>query len=945
MNEPISDREKLWDMFLQRWPLEKLASLRLEEYASAKDSDCFTYWMEAQTTPLGSIWGGSAFKFGIFARGNTKDSQDGDGRSYSDKYAWYSKYGDNAEEAFQSVIHEVSRVARAARAGNLREVDEANLGTAFKWKIAFLYQNRDQPCVLPIYKESWLRLAAKSNEKRVSELQKILLGDRGSRNILEYGDEIWSKIQSEVATELTPEQAKSILDSSPHFSPIKTPTKKIAGYQTADGHQLALELTNNTTTIYASPGDWLNSIEDEFDSVVHYDSGKKRHSNFSANAPNLAIGNEIVKLVVPTKSSMETLCETYAGEGASHSLTTESQPRVSIMPPLNQILYGPPGTGKTYHTVNRALKILDPEYLMVQGADRTALKSRFDELCAEGRIAQVTFHQSFSYEDFVEGLRATSEDGQISYEIEDGIFKRMCLLDQAEVEIASTDEVEVLGKTIWKMSLGNTLRDDAIIYDHCIENNEIRLGYGGLIDFSSASSRKAVMEKFEQEGVELKDQDYRVAAVNTFRNQMHIGDLVVVSDGNIKFRAIGEITGEYQCAPDDSLGHYAQTRAVKWHRVWDRSLPFETLLKKKFSQMTLYQLKPKVIKLDKLKELFSGGSGGAKGNTLHSGMEIADGAYQIVSVTDDIVRVRSKKTESTIPLDMDMVRELVQRVQNKEITLSDIKEKRVFEKTSSSLEKFIVNGYPGLLARLVEHLIGSVGESKTAGSSAHIEPPKVLIIDEINRGNIASIFGELITLIESSKRAGNEEALEVLLPYSKDRFSVPKNLYIIGTMNTADRSIALLDTALRRRFEFEAMMPDPSLLDDIVVDGVQIGLLLSALNKRIELLYDRDHLLGHSFFMGLSNESSIANLRAVFERHILPTLEEYFFEDWSRIRQVLGDDLKQNKPQLLVSKYSLSEIESLLGQDVASEVGDGFYTYNLSALDNPETYIGIYHPD
>ena len=212
--------------------------------------------------------------------------------------------------------------------------------------------------------------------------------------------------------------------------------------------------------------------------------------------------------------------------------------------------------------------------------------------------------------------------------------------------------------------------------------------------------------------------------------------------------------------------------------------------------------------------------------------------------------------------------------------------------------------------------------------------PYVLIIDEINRGNTSRVFGELITLVETTKRAGTDEAMDAILPYSQEIFTVPDNLYIIGTMNTADRSLALMDTALRRRFDFIEMMPDPCLIRGVDekpldIDGIKIQEMLRAINDRIEALYDREHTIGHAFFMKLKDEPTVEKLASIFRNNILPLLEEYFFEDWEKIINVLGHS------------NIYQENEKLTQSQLGFEPSGKSYKRN-DVLLNKDTYINIY---
>ncbi|HIF9092062.1 TPA: AAA family ATPase [Photobacterium damselae] len=532
--------------------------------------------------------------------------------------------------------------------------------------------------------------------------------------------------------------------------------------------------------------------------------------------------------------------------GESHIMTSS----------LNQILYGPPGTGKTFHTIEAAVKAAEPTFYLdlnidqLKGAtqeQRAQLQSKFKELSDSKRIRFVTFHQSYGYEEFVEGVKAETVDEKINYKIESGIFKKAVESARAKrvSQLDLSSHYDLSNRKIWKMSLGNTQTDEGeMVFNECIENNYLLLGYGGNINFEGCNSTSKIKEKFIDAGYQLKPQDYNVTSVNTLVNKMSVGDIVIISDGNHKFKAIAEITSNYSFI-DDDRDWYFQKRDVKWLMIFDEARPVDELFSSSLSQMTLYNLKDSVISRDKLAHLLN--------------------------------------------------------------------------ESKQELEE--IKNY-------------------------------VLVIDEINRGNISKIFGELITLIEPSKRKGAEEALEVTLPYSGDIFSVPDNLHIIGTMNTADRSLAMMDTALRRRFDFVEMMPKPELFKNRKVRNIDLTELLTTLNKRIEVLYDREHTLGHAFLFPVYNEQDEGKafelLKAAFKNKIIPLLEEYFFDDWNKIRLVLGDNQKETA-LCFVTKQEDS-YESLFGTNHGLNLyEDTKVTFQLASFDGhdsvwdqPEAYIAIY---
>lgn len=463
------------------------------------------------------------------------------------------------------------------------------------------------------------------------------------------------------------------------------------------------------------------------------------------------------------------------------------------MTPTNLILYGPPGTGKTYRTAAEAVRLCDGYAASADDVDgRAALMRRYRELVDSQRIEMVTFHQSFSYEEFVEGLRpdtdGSTEAGGFSLKAESGLFQRIA--DRALRPVKRGEgRVGLEGRAVFKMSLGqaNDPRS-AWVFDESIEQGCAIFGFRD-VDWGDPkfSNREAILEELQRRfpAERVTSQMGMVKSTNYFRNELKTGDIIIASKGLNAYRAIGIVEGDYDYAPQPG-GGYCHRRKVNW--VWNdpSGQPVGELVKgAKFSMETIYPLPMERLNLGLLDQLING----------------AD-----VHASD-------------------------------ELTVDD-------------------------------------GELL----------PHVLIIDEINRANVSKVFGELITLIEPDKRLGMLNALKVRLPYSKREFGVPANLHIIGTMNTADRSIALLDTALRRRFRFEEIAPDPDLLG--TVDGIDLKALLTTINRRIEYLVDRDHRIGHAFFIDCETK---ADVDAAMRDKVIPLLQEYFFDDWNRLAAVLGE--------------------------------------------------------
>ena len=436
----------------------------------------------------------------------------------------------------------------------------------------------------------------------------------------------------------------------------------------------------------------------------------------------------------------------------------------------NIVLYGAPGTGKTYDVPELAVRLCDPSFMAAEPS-REEIVSRYNQLKTEKRIAFTTFHQSLDYEDWIEGLRpVVNENNQVTYEIESGIFKKLC--EEAERPVVKDKQVGIADNAVvWKVSLAGT--GDNPVRSDCMKNSYIRIGWDG---YGPVISDETDWSVYNGEGKQILD---------AYINKMKIGDIVMSCYSSQTIDAIGVVVGDYEF--EDKFPNYKRVRRVNW---------------------------------------------------------------LVKNINENIVEMNDGKT---------MTLGTVYRLNS--ITLDNVK---------SILEKY-----------------------DTSPKMEENDKAYVMVIDELNRGNVSKVFGELITLLEADKRKGRINAESVVLPYSKKAFHIPNNVYLIATMNTADRSLGSLDYAIRRRFAFIAEKPFglevegfnedlfekvSSLFvknfDEYKESGWDPTMKLEPADTLSEEYKPEDVWIGHSYFLmqGEEGEDNTSN-RLLYE--IIPLLEEY----------------------------------------------------------------------
>jgi 5-methylcytosine-specific restriction protein B len=826
---------ELWDEFLNVWPLTRLSTMTLDEYTQAGSKDSFTRWIEARLEKLGSIWGGSSFKFGVFSRKDTDDKASDAKLSYSDTHGWYSSLGASAEDAFVLVRGYVVQVATLAAQGDLDGVEKFDhLGEAYKWKIAFQYQNRQSPVIVGIFKKAPLAVFVGDTAARsMAVLQKAVVAKRPAElGILEFGRQVW--------------EAWSL--------------KNLAIWKLSHGDQPFTSAERQ-------------QLLDGLLVAVHRDTGKEQGKKFD-EAP---VG------------TLFFLCHGNSPQRIGQ-FTSEALP-----------------CDKGDGWLQRSYRVLKP----AQRTDRYTVNSKYWSPQGNSTFSLVGAHDL--------------------PEFESTLLKPYFGTDLAEL-------AGLAGEPIEAASLKNTTSPSPATPLPVTATKQIgavlnRIYYGPPGTGKTYTLTRLLKQKYEQPMQSVSPEEWR--------SQVIAEKIAVLKWWECAAAALYDLGGKAKVsdiaqhpfinAIVSANGSNRNVRQTLWRTLQNHTVDESTTVKMK------KRLSPAVF--DKS----------------------ADSVWQFAGDWQDAC-------EDLIAL----VEQLKAGHQNAGAVQ---RYSFVTFHQSYGYEEFVEGLRPVLNddaeAGEIQYEIRP-GVFKELCRKARLAPDQrfAMVIDEINRGNISKILGELITLIEADKRDpldGSTPAAEVTLAYSGEKFSVPANVDIIGTMNTADRSLALLDTALRRRFEFVALMPDTRSEKDsadpesaplaglvVTLDTglIDVREMLHRINQRVEALYDRDHCIGHAYFTPLvlvpDGDVRFEALEQVFRNRIVPLLEEYFFEDWQKIRLVLGDNQKKDDQTHFVreSQDHEQDLNSLFGSDHGLDAYGTKRRYAVQeiAFSNPDAYIGIYQP-
>jgi len=745
--------------------------MTLEEYCKIGSSETYARWLESGTVQLGSIWGGTSFKFGIYGRNPDGKPLPTEKYGYDGTFAWVLKYGDSAQAAFEVIHTGIIAAAEAARRGDILAIESLQIPPALKWKTAFLYQDHAKPAIVSIYARDallYLAFGDPSARRSLGEAYTAIIAKKPTgTDIHEYGHQEWHRwveFQGSVRGLIASDGLKWKEETRASLEKTKKAviwwSKKPSGKTPVASQLKKLVMGGNGFPFYFTRNKKVShkahvidiAFADDYDSKksgwIGADGYKDDFADYAEGEKDAAIaflidGMKLLdgsltptdftywgNLAAPTQDNLQPFVSVRL-QSEDEEEESGEEPTTPDLPSKNMIFYGPPGTGKTYHLCKDLFELFTSvsagksraKWLLEEASEMSWWKVIAAALLAGGpsTVPNLVKHE------FMAAKIATTNQATPSA-MAWAMLQQHAFLDCEFVKYANRTDPQLFRKD----AESHWLVDEKAVRDNVPE----------VVDFIA----KAVNYADEGQSIE---RNYEFI---TFHQSMSYEDFIE----GIK-PTLGEEEG-------------------------DRGLSYE----------------------------------------------VKDGIFKRIC------------------------------------------------------------------------------------ARARLNPGRnfALFIDEINRGNVAGIFGELISLLEEDKREGAANGLRSVLPYSRELFSVPQNLYVIGTMNSADRSVEALDTALRRRFSFVEMAPRPEILT--VIEGIDLTKLLETINRRLEVLRDRDHRIGHAYLMGIG---SIEALKAAFAERILPLLQEYFYGDWSKLAMVLGKGfVKERTAKVTWPKDVKGEGEAATGE-------------------------------
>lgn len=998
--------EKLYALkeeFLLTWPIEKLEQMTLEQYTNL-DKTSFCYWIEHITRDLGSVAGGSSYKFGIYKRNDSSEIKEESNRTTDGDYAWFKKYGENTkEEAYDTIKSIIIKIAKSAQSNSLESIDDIDLGNAVKWKIAFLYG--DLNC-LNAFKLDALRVIASNlgveytNKTAISQFHREIL--RTKPEDIEYftwSHELWRQYETrlrDVKNDFAKWLNKNTFDSyraylgytnkgienrldeiNDFFDEINfflvDPTNinglvstiifmmsKKERLKNPDFIEYDLKNSKGIAKAILGKNNYIKFLKEKFDHVAPnywifqgnpeiYNTTEAlrtnnlKHWKVAVHKDKIKPGDKVIIWQSGNKSGCYALAEVASevrafAEDSSESQyyiksqTSENSDRVKLritsnladapikwsqikdFPEFENFNAGNQGTNfkATEQEYNTLLKILESKlYPNIKGEDE------FREIIQFHNKQDILHYFEF-LDKVIERFDIQSDDsrmvtGTSKKQLNLTIGQRYCwnLYHPRKkkgrfglITKNHTDKTSEAYEGSGEQPFYNYFDDYAFALEnhesaiHAIERELSRTKKSSFSEYNNEAYRKAIF-----------DMDYRNYILET--SEFNINTIKEMNTSDLR-KPINQI---FYGPPGTGKTYELKEHYFPRYTLKQASITQEAFFEETVRELTWWQVIALALlemgvskvgdilnnrwvsekaRISESKNVRATLWGSLQMHTVDESTTVAYKQRQVPLIFDKNADKAWRLLENELKEQFPELYDILESVNN--FNSNPQKEIKHYVFTtfhqSFAYEDFIEGIKPKLFSEsenndLSYQIQNGVFKELCLRAQSDPENRYAIFIDEINRGNVSAIFGELITLIEPDKRVGAKNEIKVRLPYSKTDYGVPSNVDIYGTMNTADRSVEALDTALRRRFSFKEIMPNPSLLTEIEFDGFNLEEVLKIINERIEFLLDRDHTIGHSYFMNLESKDT-HGLEEVFKNNVIPLLQEYFYHDYEKIALILG---------------------------------------------------------